>query len=206
MAVVGLNSAPWTRARKIQFITRKAMLERIRAWSSRHLLPRRIGAVLGKAIALVCSGRLCCTTWESRQTTKHEVDGRVTSRGHSRVGSSISRQLLWDAGADYGWRERVCGLILCHQLPFWLIEREDYRRQAIKTSWKCLPDLLCLHARADAIGRVCSDQQAILDNVDMASQVFEENGCLRSPFAFANNESRVGFFEKIGQGSALCSS
>ncbi|WP_420332635.1 AAA family ATPase [Roseibium sp.] len=129
-------------------------------------------------------------------TTKHEEEGRVTSRGHSRVGASITRQLLWDAGADYDWRERVCGLILCHQLPFWLIEREDYRRQAIKTSWKCQPDLLCLHARADAIGRMCSDQQAILDNVDVASQVFEENGCLRSPFAFANDESRVGFFEK----------
>ncbi|MEP1696231.1 MAG: HDIG domain-containing metalloprotein, partial [Paracoccaceae bacterium] len=27
--------------------------------------------------------------------TKHEDDGRISSRGHSRVGASIARQLLW---------------------------------------------------------------------------------------------------------------
>lgn len=129
-------------------------------------------------------------------TTKHEEDGRVTSRGHSRVGASIARQLLWDAGAPYDCREAVCGLILCHQIPFWLIEREDYKRQAIRTSLRCLPDLLCIHAWADATGRICADQQAILDNVEVARQVFEDTGCLHAPFAFANDESRVGFFER----------
>lgn len=129
-------------------------------------------------------------------TTSFEENGRISSRGHSRVGARIARQLLWEAGAPFDWREQVCGLIVCHQIPFWLIERSDCQRQAIKTSWKCQADLVCLHAEADAMGRICADQRSILDNVALAEQLFEENGSLREPFAFANDESRVAFFEK----------
>lgn len=129
-------------------------------------------------------------------TTCIEDNGRITSRGHSRVGARMARQLLWEAGAPFDWREQVCGLITCHQIPFWLIEREDCQRQAIKASWKCLTDLVCLHAEADAMGRICADQQFILDNVVLAEQLFEQYDCLRTPFAFANDESRVAFFEK----------
>lgn len=129
-------------------------------------------------------------------TTKTEDDGRITSRGHSRVGAAIARRLLWHAGAPFTWRETLCGLIAAHQLPFWLIERDGLARLAIETSWKCRPDLLCLHAEADAIGRVCADKDNILINVALARQTFEEAGCLVAPFAFANDESRVAFFDK----------
>lgn len=127
--------------------------------------------------------------------TKHEDDGRITSRGHSRLGASMARQLLWHTGAPFGWREALCGIIAHHQLPFWLIERSDPGRLAIETSWQCRPDHLCLHARADATGRVCADQASILENVALAEATFEEAGCLDGPFPFANDESRVAFFE-----------
>jgi len=78
--------------------------------------------------------------------TKHEEDGRISSRGHSRVGASVARQLLWHAGSPFAWREALCGIINQHQLPFWLIERDDPERLAIETSWRCRPDHLCLHA------------------------------------------------------------
>jgi putative nucleotidyltransferase with HDIG domain len=127
--------------------------------------------------------------------TKHEDDGRISSRGHSRVGASIARQLLWHAGSPYAWREAVCGIITHHQLPFWLIERPDPNRLAIETSWRCRPDHLCLHAKADALGRVCEDQQAILENVSLAALTFQDAGCLSGRFTFANDESRVSFFD-----------
>ena len=129
-------------------------------------------------------------------TTRHEEDGRITSRGHSRVGCFIARRLLWEAGAPFDWREEICGLISAHQLPFWLIERPDPVRLAIETSLKCRADALCLHADADARGRICSDQNAILENVELARAAFEEAGCLDRPFDFANDESRLGFFER----------
>ncbi len=128
--------------------------------------------------------------------TRHEPDGRITSRGHSRVGAAIARKLLWQAGAPFAWREALCGIIAQHQLPFWLIEREGPERLAIETSWRCRPDLLCLHARADAEGRICQDKQSVLDNVELAKLTFDEAGCLHAPFAFANDESRVSYFER----------
>ncbi|MEP4249310.1 AAA family ATPase [Tateyamaria sp.] len=127
--------------------------------------------------------------------TKHEDNGRISSRGHSRVGSSIARQLLWHARSPLAWREALCGIIAHHQLPFWLIERPDPIRLAIETSWRCRPDLLCLHARADALGRICQDQQAILECTSLAEMTFQDADCLHKSFAFANDESRVAFFE-----------
>lgn len=127
--------------------------------------------------------------------TKHEEGGRISSRGHSRVGASIARRLLWHAGSPFAWREALCGIIAYHQLPFWLIERPDPRRLAIETSWRCRPDHLCLHAKADALGRICKDQQSILENVSLAALVFQEANCWEGSFAFANDESRVAYFE-----------
>lgn len=128
-------------------------------------------------------------------TTRHE-DGRITSRGHSRIGAGMARTLLWEAGAPFFWRESICGLIAAHQLPFWLIERPDPARLAIRTSWTCRPDHLCLHAKADALGRISADQQSVLDNVALAETVFEDAGCLHEAFPFVNSESRVAFFER----------
>lgn len=128
--------------------------------------------------------------------TKHEDDGRISSRGHSRVGASIARELLWYAGSPVVWREALCGIIAHHQLPFWLIQRPDPLRMAIETSWRCRPDHLCLHAKADALGRISQDQQAILDSVSLAALSFQEAGCWDHPFVFANDESRVAFFER----------
>ena len=127
--------------------------------------------------------------------TKHENDGRISSRGHSRVGASIARELLWYAGSPFAWREALCGIIAHHQLPFWLIERPDPNRMAIETSWRCRPVHLCLHAKADAMGRKCEDQQTILESVSLAALTFQEANCWDHQFAFANDESRVAFFE-----------
>ena len=129
-------------------------------------------------------------------TTRTEADGRITSRGHSRTGAALARRLLWQAEAPFHWREAICAVIAAHQLPFWLIERPDPARLAIATSWRGRPEWLCLHARADARGRHCADRQAILDNVALAQEVFAESGCLAAPFPFANDESRVAFFER----------
>lgn len=128
-------------------------------------------------------------------TTRQEENNRISSRGHSRMGASIARHLLWYAGSPFAWREALCGIILNHQLPFWLIERPDPKRLAIGVSWQCRPDLLCLHAKADALGRICKDQRAILEHIDLAAMVFQEAECLNAPFRFANAESRVAFFD-----------
>lgn len=129
-------------------------------------------------------------------TTKAEPDGRISARGHARVGAHMARAKLWAAGSPFDWREALCGLISEHLLPFWLIEREQAKRLAIQTSWRCRPDWLCLHGRADALGRICDDQAYVLDNITLAEQQFAELDCFDKPFEFASDASRVVFFEK----------
>ena len=129
-------------------------------------------------------------------TTETQPDGRITARGHARLSMLMARQWLWEAGAPFEWREMVCAIIAEHLLPFWLIERPDPRRLAIQASWRCRPDWLCLHARADTLGRECEDQQAVLDNIALGRETFAEHDCLTAPFAFADDASRVVFFEK----------
>jgi len=111
-------------------------------------------------------------------TTRLEDGGRVSARNHARVGTQMARQLLWEIGAPFDWRESLCAIISEHLVPFWL------------------PDYLCLHAQADTLGRICADQQGVLDNIELARGTLKEFGCFTQPFAFANPASRIEFFEK----------
>ena len=129
-------------------------------------------------------------------TTEIQPDRRISARGHARISNLMARQWLWEAGAPFDWREAICAIADQHLVPFWLIEKSDPRRVAIQTSWKGRADFLCLHAKADTLGRICEDQQGVLDNIALARESFVELDCLETPFAFANTASRVSFFEK----------
>jgi len=129
-------------------------------------------------------------------TTRLEEGGRVSARNHARVGTQMARQLLWEIGAPFDWREALCAIISEHLVPFWLIEKQNAKRLAIQLSWRCRPDHLCLHAQADTLGRICADQRGVLDNIELARETLKEYGCFTQPFAFGNAASRVEFFEK----------
>lgn len=127
-------------------------------------------------------------------TTVTEDDGSITSKGHSRAGASIARSILWHAHTPIEWREQLCGLIAYHQVPFWLIEREDADRQAYGISYSCIPQELIIHARADANGRLCADKTDLLDKVELAGVIFKEGNCYTQPRPFANEGSKVEYF------------
>lgn len=129
-------------------------------------------------------------------TTREEPDGRISARNHSRVGTQIARQMLWEAGSPFAWREELCGIIAEHLVPFWLVEKSNQNRLAIMGSWRYRPDHLCLHARADTLGRICADQRGVLDNIALAEEIFKEAECFDKPYEFASDASRVAYFEK----------
>ncbi|MEM6488254.1 MAG: AAA family ATPase [Pseudomonadota bacterium] len=137
-----------------------------------------------------------------KPATTRQEDGRLTARGHSRIGALMARRLLWEAGAPFAWRERLCGIVAAHQLPFWLIEREAPGRLAVRTSWTAHARDLCLHALADARGRIADDVPALIDNIALAEATFEEAGAADTPYPFANAESRVAYFEREDRDAA----
>lgn len=126
-------------------------------------------------------------------TTKVE-SGRITSRGHSRRGEHIARRLLYEQGIPFTLREQVCALVRYHQLPFYLIDREDAQRLAIEISMVGRCDLLALVAEADIRGRVCNDLQSILDKIELFTEFCRENSCLNTPYSFPSKHTKYTYF------------
>lgn len=132
-------------------------------------------------------------------TTRVEPDGRISAKGHSRAGELLARRLLWEAGAPFALREQVCGLVRNHQIPFYLIERDDAQKVASEVSLACRADLLALVAEADIRGRVCQDLPKILDSIELFRTFCQEEGCYDRPRAFPSAHTRVVYFRSEGR-------
>jgi predicted kinase len=129
-------------------------------------------------------------------------DGRIRAPGHARKGAILARAILWRLAVPLRVREEVCGLILHHQVPFYLIDRPDARRAAITVSQTARCDHLAILAEADARGRICRDQRRILDQVALFAEFCAEQGCLRGPRPFASDHSRFLYFRAADRGEA----
>jgi predicted kinase len=129
-------------------------------------------------------------------------DGRITSRGHSRRGESMARLWLWRAGMGPHEREPVAALIRSHQFPFFLLDRDDARDEAIRVSHDLRCDRLGLLAEADARGRLAKDRDRLIDNCLLFRDFCAETGCLDRPWPFANSHSRFEWFRKPGRDPA----
>ncbi len=132
-------------------------------------------------------------------TTRVEEDGRITAKGHSRLGELMARRILWELGAPFALREEVCALIRHHQIPFYLIEREDAQRLAAEISLSARCDLLALVAEADIRGRECADMGRIVDNIELFREFCRDEGCYSTPRSFASAHTRVVYFRSEGR-------
>lgn len=133
-----------------------------------------------------------------------EENGRITARGHSQRGAIEARRILWEAGEDLAERERLCAMVRFHQVPFYLIERPDAVRMALLISQQTRCDHLALLARADALGRVCADQQELLTRIRLFEEHCRELGCLDRPWPFASALSRFEYFRREDRDRHYC--
>lgn len=128
--------------------------------------------------------------------TRTDPDGRITSRGHSRRGAVDGRALLWRMGVPFEAREAICALILHHQVPFFLLDRDEPLRLAIRLSCTLRCDWLALVNEADGRGRICADQQRLIDSNALFVEYCQELGILDAPYPFASDHARVLYFRK----------
>ncbi|MGZ3680553.1 MAG: AAA family ATPase [Ktedonobacterales bacterium] len=133
--------------------------------------------------------------------TQIDADGRISSPRHARIGAQSACYLLWlGEGFDTGtipplsWRERVTRLVRHHGLPLWFFEKADPARAVITASQSVRLDYVALLAEADVRGRVCADQQALLERIELFRAYCEEQGCLIGPRIFASDHSRFLYF------------
>lgn len=133
-----------------------------------------------------------------RTTVVDPVTGRIGQPGHSRKGALDARIALWDAGLPFDTREAICRLIQVHQLPFFALEDSRSGRSpeflVRKLSWELDIHLLALLAEADMRGRICADQQKVLDNIELFRELAREEGCYGQPRPFVDAHTRVSYF------------
>ncbi len=125
--------------------------------------------------------------------------GRITSQGHSQRGAIDARQVLWQMHVPFAIREQICALIEHHQAPFHLINHDDAQRRAFRISQTAHCGLLALLARADVLGRICNDQEELLENILLFEELCRECGCLESARAFPSAHSRFEYFRSEGR-------
>lgn len=131
-------------------------------------------------------------------TTRVE-GGHITSRGHSGKGARMARRILWEMGFPPELREAIAALIRYHQLPYYLIDRNDGRRMAHEISQTARTDYLTILAEADVRGRICRDLPRLLDNIALFADFCRGEACWAQPRAFASDHSRFLYFRKDGR-------
>lgn len=116
-----------------------------------------------------------------------------SSPGHARKGAQMARRMLFLENTPPARREAACNLIRYHMVAYRLIDQADWLRQwlalSLTTDWRHLR----LLARADARGRICQDQQKLLDQIELFAQLAQEN-----PPQFPDDHSRVTYFRRGG--------
>jgi predicted kinase len=127
------------------------------------------------------------------------VTGNIGQPGHSRKGSIDARIALWDAEAPFEVREAICRLISVHQLPFYTLGGSRPRSHTPEYTVRLLScqmslPLLSMLAEADMRGRICADQQKVLDNIELFRELAREEGCYGQPRPFVDAHTRVSYF------------
>lgn len=129
-----------------------------------------------------------------------EGDGAITSRGHAKKGEKMTRRLLWTgeelpASAPLVLREQIAGLVRYHGLPLQFLDKPDPARAVIEASQRVRLDQVALLAEADVRGRICSDQQELLERVALFREFCQEQACYTAPRAFASEHSRFIYLQ-----------
>lgn len=125
-----------------------------------------------------------------------EADGAISSKGHVLQGAKVAQEVLWDLQTPLAIREAIVSLVKYGSLPLWFWDKPNPEKSVIKTSQIVRCDLLALFAKADVLGRICSDRDSLLDRIDFFREFCLENDCFEQPRAFPSDRTRFNYFQK----------
>ncbi len=159
-------------------------------------LDERQKHILNVAALLHDIGKIPTTIFES---------GDWHTPHHAPTGSRMARELLWK---DYGLcgkkklvelREAICLLIRYHSFPPVAIEHKNarVRLHRMAANGLLVPDfsikMLCILCKADMMGRICSDQQEMLEQIAFCEELAKEEGCFEACYPFPSTHTRRVF-------------
>jgi len=158
-------------------------------WSARTPEERQ---VLYASAMLHDIGKPACTVIDANQ--------QISSRGHARKGEKMVRRLLWlgeelPSATPFALREQIARLVRLHGLPLQFLDKPDPVRAVIEASQLVQLDQVALLAEADVRGRICADQQELMDRVALFRDFCQEQECYTAPRAFASDYSRFAYVQ-----------
>ncbi|PBQ34549.1 poly(A) polymerase [Sphingobacteriaceae bacterium] len=137
---------------------------------------------------------------EKRSTTRVDDAGNIVSPGHAKKGALTARQILYrDFNAPFGLREAIVALVRYHGLPLWVFEKPNPIQALLKASLEVDTKLLVMLAKADVLGRICSDKKELLYKIDMFKELCIEQDCWGKAREFRSESGKFEFFRKEDQ-------
>ncbi|MGG9964003.1 AAA family ATPase [Ferruginibacter sp. SUN106] len=134
---------------------------------------------------------------EKRSTTITDENGNIVSPGHAKKGAITTRQILYrDFVVPFDIREQVVGLVRYHGLPLWVFEKPNPVQALLKASLEVNIGCLAMLAKADVLGRICSDANELLYKIELFKELAVEYDCGDKPKQFASNLSKFQYFRK----------
>lgn len=132
---------------------------------------------------------------EKRSTTFTDADGDVVSPGHAKKGAVSARHILFTQfDIPFADREQIVHLVRYHGLPLWLMHKPDPRKALLEASLQVNTAWLAMLATADILGRICTDQAAMLDRIAFFEAYCQEQGCWGVPYPFSSDLNRFRYF------------
>lgn len=137
---------------------------------------------------------------EKRSTTSTLEDGSIVSPGHAKKGAMTARRILYkDIATPFALRENVVGLVRHHGLPLWALEKPNPQKTLLKASFEVNTAWVAMLAKADVLGRICSDQKDLLYKIELFKELCLENDCWGKAKAFPSALGKFGYFRKDDQ-------
>lgn len=138
--------------------------------------------------------------------TKTEEDGHISAKGHSKIGAIDTRTFLWKADVPIDIRERVCGIIQNHQVPFFAFAKakvgfpaRDPKFLAHRLSHICNLNELITVAKADMLGRDCVEKEQCMQDIELFQMLCIEEECYTQQKQFPDNITKLKYFQSEGQ-------
>ncbi|PWJ43176.1 AAA family ATPase [Sediminitomix flava] len=137
---------------------------------------------------------------EKRSTTStEEIDGiqRIISPRHAKKGEFTVRKLLYiTIPTPFKVREQICKLVRLHGLPLWAIEKSNPHKAVTEASLEVNTQHLAMLAKADVLGRICHDQEGMLERIEYFIELCIENECWGKTRHFENDFARFFYLNK----------
>lgn len=128
-------------------------------------------------------------------------DGELVSPGHAVRGELLARQILYmhqglNSEVPFEMREAIVKLVRYHGLPLFFLDKANPLKSILAANQTVPMEWLEMLAKADVLGRECTDKEDLLGRISLFSEYCREENCYKEKRAFPDNYSRFIYFQK----------